>query len=418
MMSSLIALADINNFYVSCERVFDLKLRDKPVVVLSNNDGCAISRSNEAKALGIKMGEPYFKFKDIVKRFDVQVLSSNYALYADLSNRVMQILRELAPRIEIYSIDEAFLDLSGLTVEEAERLMDQMKHIIGKWVGLPVSIGASKTKTLAKVANHYAKKSGKNLIIGDTLDIDSCLKRLPVEDVWGIGRNHSRNLKSIGILTAYDLKRAPLKWVRQYMTVVGEKLVTELNGTCAHFLEEEIPDKKMITVSRSFSKPIQKQENLQSIIRGYIERAAEKMRQQNQVARGVLAFVKSNRFDKSSYYSNGYLTYLPIASSYTPDLIKAAHRSLDHIYKQGIDYKKAGICLMELSKVERCQFSLFEQQDPRHTRLIESVDFLNKIHGVRSVRFGSTLATPQGTTSRERLSPAYVSDWDQLMKVR
>lgn len=327
-MSSLIALADINNFYVSCERVFDPSLRGKPVVVLSNNDGCAISRSNEAKILGIKMGEPYFKFKDIVERFDVQVLSSNYALYADLSNRVMQILRSLSPRIEIYSIDEAFLDLSGLTPADAQKLMDEIKDTIARWVGLPVSIGVSRTKTLAKVANHYAKKSGQNLILWDIQDIDSCLKRLPVEDVWGIGRNHSRNLKVLGIQTAYDLKRAPLKWARQHMTVVGEKLVTELNGTCAHFLEEEIPDKKMITVSRSFSKPIHTLEDLQSIIRGYIERAAEKMRQQSQVARGVLVFVKSNRFDKASYYSNGYLTHLPIASSYTPDLIKAAHRSL------------------------------------------------------------------------------------------
>lgn len=417
-MSSLIALADINNFYVSCERLFDPKLRDKPVVVLSNNDGCAISRSNEAKTLGIKMGEPYFKFKEIVERFNVQVLSSNYALYADLSNRVMQILRSLTPRIEIYSIDEAFLDLSGLTPGDAQKLMDEIKDTIATWVGLPVSIGASKTKTLAKVANHYAKKIGQNLIFWRNQDIDSCLRRLPVEDVWGIGRNHSRNLKALGIQTAYDLKRAPLKWARQHMTVVGEKLVTELNGTCVHYLEEEMPDNKMITVSRSYLKPVQEKETLQNIIRGYIERAAEKMRQQGQVARGVLVFVKSNRFDKASYYSNCYLTHLPIASSYTPALIKAAHKSLDQIYKQGIDYKKAGVCLMELSKGESFQFSLFDQQDPRHTRLMESVDFLNRVYGARSVRFGSTRSTHQDSTSRERLSPAYVSDWDQLMRVR
>lgn len=224
-----------------------------------------------------------------------------------------------------------------------------------------------------------------------------------MEDVWGIGRNHSWNLKALGIQTAYDLKKAPLKWVRQHMTVVGEKLVTELNGTCAHSLEEEMHDKKMITVSRSYLKPIKEKSTLQGVISGYIERAAEKMRQQGQVARGVLVFVKSNRFDRDSYYSNSYLTNIPIHSSYTPTLIKAAHKSLDQIYKQGIDYKKAGVCLMELSKGESCQFSLFDQQDSRHTRLMESVDFLNKAHGARTVRFGRTHSTPQGATTRGKI---------------
>lgn len=416
-MPTLIALADINNFFVSCERVFDPRLRNKPVVVLSNNDGCAIARSNEAKALGIKMGAPYFHWKDVATRYNVQVLSSNYTLYADLSNRVMSILRLLTPRIEVYSIDEAFLDLSGLSPIDADHLLHHLQKVILQWVGLPISIGAGPTKTLAKIANHCAKQQAKVIAFRDEDIIDSHLKHFPVGEVWGIGRNNSHTLHSLGIATAYNLKHAPLKWIRQHFSVVGEKIVSELNGISAFDLEETYPDKKMIIVSRSFATPIMNKACLEKTIRRYVERAAEKLRHQGLTARGITVFIRSSRFDHNHYYSNNHLTQLSLPSCYTPELIKAALSSLDRIYKSGIVYKKAGVCLVELERANKIQFSLFKEPNPRHARLMTCVDHINQ-KAPNSIRFGSTYPTSPALTTREKLSPAYVSDWTQLMRVR
>jgi DNA polymerase V len=416
-MPSLIALADINNFFVSCERVFDPSLRNKPVVVLSNNDGCAVARSNEAKALGIKMGAPYFHWKDVVTRCNVQVLSSNYTLYADLSNRVMSVLRLFAPRVEMYSTDEAFLDLTSLSAPDADYLIRHLQNIISQWIGLPISIGAGPTKTLAKIANHCAKQQEKAVVFREPALIDSYLKHFPVAEVWGVGRNNSHTLHSLGIATAYDLKHAPLKWIRKNFGVVGEKIVSELNGISTFNLEETHPDKKMITVSRSFSVPVMDKACLENTIRGYVERAAEKLRHQGLTAHGVAVSIRSNRFAETPYYSSDHLTPLSLPSCYTPELIKAALSSLDRIYKPGIAYKKAGVCLVELERADKVQFSLFKNPDPRHTRLMTCVDQINQ-KAPHSIRFGSTYTTPPATTTRNNLSPAYVSDWTQLMRVR
>lgn len=416
-MSSLIALADINNFFVSCERVFDPSLRNKPVVVLSNNDGCAVARSNEAKALGIKMGAPYFQWRDLATRCNVQVLSSNYTLYGDLSNRVMSILRLLAPRVEVYSIDEAFLDLTSLSSLETDHLLHHLQNVILQWIGLPISIGAGPTKTLAKIANHCAKQQGQAIVFREQSLIDSHLKRFPVGEVWGIGRNNSHTLHSLGIATAYDLKNAPLKWVRQHFSVVGEKIVSELNGISAFDLEEVYPDKKMITVSRSFATPLMNKACLEHTIRRYVERAAEKLRRQGLTAHGVTVFIRSNRFAQTDYYSNNHLTQLSLPSCYTPQLIKAALSSLDRIYKSDIGYKKVGICLVGLERAHKIQFSLFKEPDPRHARLMTCVDHINQ-KAPNSIRFGSANTRPPALTLREKLSPAYVSDWTQLMRVR
>lgn len=254
-MTRKIALLDCNNFYVSCERVFRPDLKGKPVVVLSNNDGCAIARSNEAKDLGIKMGEPYFKFKDIAQKFDVKLFSSNFTLYGDISNRVMKILQSMVPHVEVYSIDEAFLDLTLIPDKEVEDFCAKLREKVLRCTGIPTSIGISHTKTLAKVANHYSKKGKSVLALLNPKEIDSFLGRFPITDVWGIGYNYAKYLLSHNIDTALKLKQAPPKWIRQKMGVVGERIVTELNSQISYELEEENDAKKMITVSRSFKDP-------------------------------------------------------------------------------------------------------------------------------------------------------------------
>lgn len=418
-MTHLVALADINNFFVSCERVFDPSLRGKPVVVLSNNDGCAVARSNEAKALGIKMGEPYFKFRNLAQKHDVVVLSSNFTLYGNMSERVMEILRTRAPRVEVYSVDEAFLDFTGMNAFEVEHSLTDLEGTLLQWTGLPVSIGAASTKTLAKIANHLAKKNGTPCILHSGPALDHLLRRFPLGDIWGIGRGYTRLLHSFGLQSAYDLKQASPKWVRQYMGVMGEKIVAELNGHCAFTLHDVEADKKMITVSRSYAPAIQNKAALATLIRGYVERAAEKMRRQNLVAKGVLTYVKSNRFQRESYYRNAHLTHLPLASSYTPTLIKAALYNLDTIFKTGIDYKKAGVCLVDLHREDQLQYGLFEGSDPRHHPTMNMIDTLNLRMGPRTIRFGNIRKlTTKTNTSCNRLSPAYVTEWDQLMRVR
>ncbi|OJX12661.1 MAG: hypothetical protein BGO77_06580 [Caedibacter sp. 37-49] len=268
-----IALIDINNFYVSCERVFRPDLQNKPVVVLSNNDGCAIARSNEAKNLGIKMGEPYFKFKEIAQKFNIAIFSSNYTLYQDFSNRIMALLKSQIPMIEVYSIDEAFLDLTDVPEEGLIPFCQYLKDQVRQYLGTPISIGVSSTKTLAKVANHFAKKSEGVFVLLHEKEINTFLSRLPVSEIWGIGRNHTKYLLAQGINTALKLKEAPPKWIRQKMSVVGERIVTELNGRISYELEEESDSKKMITVSRSFPKDVTSYEELEFAICSFIERA-------------------------------------------------------------------------------------------------------------------------------------------------
>ncbi len=417
-MNKRIALLDCNNFYVSCERLFRPDLKGKPVVVLSNNDGCAIARSDEAKDLGIKMGEPYFKFKDIAQKFDVKIFSSNFALYGDISNRVMKLLQAMVSHVEVYSIDEAFLDLTLIPDKEVEGFCLKIREEILRCTGIPTSIGISHTKTLAKVANHYSKKSRGVLTLLNPKEIDSFLARFPITDVWGIGYNYAKYLLSHNIDTALKLKHSPPKWIRQKMGVVGERIVTELKGQISYELEEESDAKKMITVSRSFKEPKIEYEEMESTISAFIERAAEKLRGEGRVTSQVLVFIKTNRFLEDEYYSNSHLIHLGIATDYTPELLKAAKEGLKKIFKSGFQYKKAGVCLMELVDKDQVQYSLFIRPSPKHENLMQTIDHLNKKYGKRAVSYAAVGQKALTLTSREHLSSRYTTSWDELAKVR
>lgn len=417
-MNKKIALLDCNNFYVSCERLFRPDLKGKPVVVLSNNDGCAIARSNEAKDLGIKMGEPYFKFKDIAQKFDIKIFSSNFALYGDISNRIMKLLQNMVPHVEVYSIDEAFLDLTLIHDQEVEAFCLGIREEILRYTGIPTSIGVSHTKTLSKVANHYSKKSKGVLALLNPKEIDSFLARFPITDVWGIGYNYAKYLLFHNIDTALKLKHSPPKWIRQKMGVVGERIVTELNGQISYDLEEQSDAKKMITVSRSFKDPKTEYEEIESTISAFIERAGEKLRDEERVTSQVLVFIKTNRFSEDDYYSSSHLIHLSIATDYTPELLKAAKEGLRKIFKSGFQYKKAGVCLMALINKDQVQYSLFTRPSHKHEILMQTVDHLNRKYGKRAISFAAVGQQALALTSREYLSSKYTTSWDELAKVK
>ncbi|AIL13641.1 hypothetical protein IM40_09345 (plasmid) [Candidatus Paracaedimonas acanthamoebae] len=413
-----IALVDMNNFYVSCERVFRPDLGNKPVVVLSNNDGCAIARSNEAKTLGIKMGEPYFKFKEIAQKMDMAIFSSNYTLYQDFSHRIMALLKSQVPLMEVYSIDEAFLDLTHVPEEELFSFCQHLKDQVRQYLGIPISIGVSLTKTLAKVANHFAKKSEGVFILLDEKEIHTFLSRLPVNEIWGIGRNHTKYLLTQGIDTALKLKQAPPKWIRQKMSVVGERIVTELNGKIAYDFEEDLASKKMITVSRSFPKDVTSYEELEWAICSFIERATEKLREERMLAQKLGIFIKTNRFSEGTYYSNFQLIHLDVASHYTPSFITAGKKALKDIYKPHLAYKKAGVCLLSLRSQEEFQASFLSQISSKKEQLMLTLDKLNQRYGKRTVSYGAVNQATTSITHRQFLSPHYTTSWNELPKVK
>lgn len=337
------ALIDCNNFFVSCERVFNPHLLNKPVVVLSNNDGCVIARSKEAKALGIPMGAPAFQYKTLFETQKVSVLSSNFRLYGDLSNRVMEIISFYADKMQIYSIDEAFITLENAS---SQSLFQKMQSEILKWVGIPVSIGVSSTKTLAKVAAAIAKNSVQGFI---HLNSEDCIKKalleFPVEDIWGIGRKTSAFLKSKGILTASNFCNQPDAWIQNQLTIVGLRTAFELRGiSCLSIQEEPVANKSIIS-SKSFGMPVEKLEDLQEALASYIVKASEKLRSQKLVARSIEVFLLTNpHSEKMPFYSNSKTICLEEASSYTPLLINKGLSALRTIYCQGLIYKKVGVC--------------------------------------------------------------------------
>ena len=334
-----IALVDVNNFYVSCERAFNPKLHNRPVVVLSNNDGCAVARSNEVKALGVGMGAPWFKFKGLAKQHGIIVLSSNYALYADMSNRVMAILRQFSPDQEVYSIDESFLDLTTFKRRDLECYGQQMRHRIQKWTGLPVCVGIGSTKTLAKLANHCAKKRTVfngvcNLNEMAVQDINQILSEIEVGEVWGVGRKLAPKLQALGINSVLDLKQANPERLRQLFSVVMEKTIRELNGTVCIEMEDIAPPKKQIVSSRSFGHPVTDYNSLAESITLYMSRAAEKLRKQNSYAGSVYVFIRTSPFkENQAFYSNGLTIPLPTPSDDTRLLVNAALWGLKQVFR-------------------------------------------------------------------------------------
>lgn len=423
MTKQVLALVDCNNFYASCERAFNPKLDRQPVVVLSNNDGCIIARSNEAKALGFAMGDPYHLNRDKIRQHNVKVFSSNYALYGDMSRRVMSTLATLAPDVEIYSIDEAFLSLNGFEHRGLNGYAATIRSRVKCSTGIPVSIGIGPTKTLAKIANRLAKKLPGTAGVFNLLeaDADTTLGLVDVGDVWGIGRQWATWLKGQGITTALDLKRADPKTIRARMTVVGERIVSELNGESCLDLELVAPPQKGITVSRSFGRQLDRREAIRQALLQFVGRAGEKLRRQNLQALRLTVFLMTSPFAKDRpFYSNSMTRKLLFPSDYTPDLIDAAVTILEKIYRPGYVYQKCGVMLTDLVPAMRERHDLFDERDrQRQSRLMKAVDAINADHGTRMIHFGDLGGIrPQWAMRAGFRSPRYTTRWEEIPLVR
>ena len=423
MAGQVLALVDCNNFYASCERVFNPKLECQPIVVLSNNDGCIIARSNEAKALGFAMGDPYHLNKQKIRQHNVKVFSSNYALYGDMSRRVMNTLGSHALDMEIYSIDEAFLSLDGFQHRGLSNYAATIRTNVKRATGIPVSIGIGPTKTLAKIANRLAKKLPGTDGVFNLLesDLDTMLGQVDVGDVWGIGRQWSAWLKGQGIHTALDFKRADPKTIRARMTVVGERIVSELNGESCLDLELVAPAQKGITVSRSFGRQLTDRETIRQALLQFVGRAGEKLRRQNLQANRLTVFLMTSPFSKDRpFYSNSMTKKLLFPTDYTPDLIDAAGAILEKIYKPGYIYQKCGVMLTDLVPAAWERHDLFDDRDrQRQSRLMKALDAINSEHGARAIRFGDLGgARPQWATRASFRSPRYTTRWGEIPLVR
>ena len=417
------ALVDCNNFYASCEKLFRPDLKDTPVVVLSNNDGCVVARSREAKLLGIKMGVPVFQIKAEMQSHGILAFSSNYALYADLSSRVMRTLEEMAPRVEVYSIDEAFLDLTG--IESAISLVEfgqQVRERIGHWIGITVCVGIAPTKTLAKLANHAAKKYPATQGVVDLTNPDRqrrLLALVPVDDVWGVGRRLSKRLSALGITTALDLANASPRAIRDQFSVVLERTVRELNGESCIELEEIPPTKKQIVCSRSFGAKVTHFELLREAICEYATRATEKLRKEQQQAKVMTVFIRTSPFkDNEPQYSNSASGELLIPSCDTRDFIELANHLLKRIWKDGFRYAKAGVMLSDFYDPGMFQPGLFDDVSTRSNsqQLMSVLDTINQ-SGAGKVFFAGQGTKKDWSMKREHLSPAYTTRWDQLPRV-
>jgi len=415
------ALVDCNNFYVSCERMFNPKLNGKPVIVLSNNDGCAISRSNEAKALGIKMGEPIFKVKPLVKRHNIHLFSPNFSLYGDMSERVMNSLAEFSPNIEIYSIDEAFLNLEDRSNQDMTTLAKTIKQRIYKWLGIPVSVGIGKTKTIAKVATKIAKKSTGTLAITDSASLDKKLEKFSVNEIWGIGSAYTKKLNRRGVYNALQFKSLPDEWIRKNMTIMGLRTAHELRGTSCIPIEDLVPRKKSICVSRSFGKLVTTKAELEESIAQYASMATEKLRQEKCYAKTITVFVMTNPFrEGDQQYQKGINIVLPEAVDDTRIMIKAALKGLDRIYKEGLNYKKSGVILDHLQSSDYFQMNIFNREFDfkKSKELMAAYDEINHRYGRNMIRFSVCGVGQEWKSQFKNRSNRFTTCWDELPVVR
>ncbi|WP_061245722.1 Y-family DNA polymerase [Leptospira noguchii] len=416
----MFALVDCNSFYCSCERLFRPELKNKPVVVLSNNDGCIISRSKEAKNLGIKMGEPAFKRKEYFEENKIEVFSSNYALYGDISKRIMKELERYSDQIEIYSIDEAFLKLTQNTKEELSKIAKKIKKEINRNIGIPVSIGIGETKSLAKISSQLAKKSKENIyIIKDKEEREESLKKVEIKDVWGIGRSYEKLLKKINVQTAYDFIKLNPYWVRKHLTVVGARLQYELKGYQALDLEKDIKNKKTISIARSFSQTQTELEILESIVATFASRATYKLRKQNGYTSLIRIFIHTNPFaEKEEKYLKHIEIKLPVPTQSTPEIIHYCLQGLRQIYKPKLKYKKAGVILDKITNEENYQPDLFDHvRREKEKRLNESIDQINEKFGKEKVKYAVTNKKNSWTLRQVRLSPRYTTRWEDIINV-
>lgn len=421
-MSKAFALIDCNNFYVSCEQAFNPKLINKPVVVLSNNDGCVISRSQEAKDIGIKLGQPIFKYKDIVSKFNIQVLSSNYTLYGDISNRIMTIFSQICPNIEIYSIDEAFILFNYYKTFSIDDYFKKIRDTIYKWTSIPVSIGSGITKTLAKVANKIAKRNKElkgifNLV--DNPELDKYLESIDVSDVWGIGRSFAKLLNTNGIYNAKQLSNVSDTWAKKYLKTPGLKTVLELRGISCIELDNVVKPKKSIITSRTFGNDIESLEEMSEAISTFITNAVDKLRKQNSVASIVHIFIKSNPFKEGEKYYNSTTVYPTTPTANTLELIKCALIGLKKIYKDKVKYKRAGIMLSGLMKNMDAKSSLFSKAypDSEEQKLMNVIDKINTKYGRNTIYPLSNGIKHKWKMKQLKKSQRYTTKLDELLTI-
>jgi DNA polymerase V len=423
-MSGPFALVDCNNFYVSCERVFNPALEGKPTIVLSNNDGCVVSRSPEVKVLGIKVGTPAFKVQDLIARHDIQVYSSNYELYGDMSRRVMNSLSYFVPEVEIYSVDEAFLNLSGFSSFESELVLKYgrfMRAKVRQWTGIPVSIGIGATKTLAKIASCMAKQSSQGVteLLTEAAQ-ENAIANLPVEDIWGIGKHLAVRLRSYGIHTALQLRNADENLIKQLIGIVGVRVVLELRGISCLPLAIMPIARHGITVSRSFGYPVESLSELKEAAATYIAKAARKLRRERLAANLIGVYLTTNRFSQQTQqYNNTTTISLPVASNYTPELIHYACKGLEDIYQSGYHYKKVGIFMSELVPSERSQINLFDARNrERAMQLMQTMDEINLKMGKDAIKFAAEGLKQLWKMRSQHRSPNYTTCWEDLPVVK
>ncbi len=420
----MIALVDCNNFYVSCERVFNPLLEGKPVAVLSNNDGCIIARSNEVKAMGIRMGTPAHEVKHLIEKNKIITFSSNYALYGDMSERVMNTLGTIVKDVEIYSIDEAFLDMSGYNhIDSLPNLARQLRQKVRRWTGIPISVGIGPNKTLAKIANRLAKKDPEQdgvCVISSPSSVEEALNKIAVEDIWGVGNRKAKMLKKYHIHNAWQLSQAKDGWIKKHLSVVSLRTVMELRGFKCLPLEMFAPPKKAICTSRSFRLTQNKKQVVEEAIATYASMCGEKLRKQGSHARLVTVFVRTNPFkENEEQYSNCKVLKLPVATDHTPELIHYALKALNMIYREGFAYKKAGVIVSGITEATSFQQPLFDDVNRfKARRLNHTLDLYNqKQERSRQVRYLATGASGGKITVREKLSPNYTTNWAEILEI-
>ncbi len=426
--SPVFSLVDVNNFYVSCERVFQPRLEKTPLVVLSNNDGCAVARSNEVKALGVMMGTPWFQMQDLARKHGIVALSSNYTLYGDMSNRVVSVLREFATELEVYSIDESFLRVETLLHLHADlnALGHAIRDRIRRDTGLPVCAGFGATKTLAKFANHLAKKNAQfngvcDLTIMSREEREAWMTKIDVAEVWGVGRRIAARLAGMQVHTVQDLAVADIKALRKQFGVVMERTGNELRGVSCLALQEMVPKKKQIMSSRSFGKMMHVYADISEAVAWHIDRAAEKLRAQQSVAAAVYVFVQTNPFRADDpQYSRGVVVPLADVSDDSRELTRAALLGLQQIFKPGYAYKKCGVMLMELSPKQQRQATLFDDNvaQARSANAMAVIDAINHTWGRGTVRSAATGISKRWAMRAENRSPRYTTQWDELPVAR
>ncbi len=418
---SIFALVDCNNFYASCERVFNPRLIGRPIVVLSNNDGCVIARSNEAKDLGIPMGAPYYQHKSFIEKNNVKVFSSNYQFYGDMSQRVMKSLSMMLPNqdVEIYSIDEAFLRLDGFAMRDLFDWALEVRNNVLQWTGIPTSIGIAPTKTLSKIANHIAKKQTESGVF-DLRDIDLqeyIMADLPVEELWGISHRWGKKLRSLGISTALQLRNTDPKFIQKKLSVVVERMVYELQGLSCLDLEKQVP-KKSIMSSKSFGTLLDKLEPIEQALSTYAVRVCEKLRQQGSKAKSLYVFLQTNPFRVDQHqYRNSLKFEFDLPTSDTAVIIRVAKTLLKQIYKYGYYYHKCGIMLFNLVSEEYQQGHFFTPQDSSRDSLMKSIDIINESMGRETIFYAAQGVNQNWKMKRNNLSPRYTTNWEELVKV-